>query len=218
MLGETNQRFAHIRKKLMYKLFWHQVNKALFNINYNICLEALDDYFEDGMVIPGYKENTRIVYSEIFADVYSGQWFHKDYIHVFRNRLKFIHFATKLNTSDNRKPKMRLNLAVKGYEKGVCFYPTHDYGDTYWTNEDDATLNGRYLKRTRKWIASIASLYTNETTKQRCMLQTNFEVESVIYNHLHIGSNPTIRFLYPNYEPSPYLQGGTLVVPSGITF
>lgn len=210
MLGITNKRFMSIRKQKMYKLFWHHVNKALYNIDFSIGLKALDDEFRDPLITPHEVANTRIVYSEIFVDIYSGRWFHKDFIHDSHNRLRYIHFTSELSGTRKRKPMIKLITEFCGVESGIYFYPTHDYQDTYWSGDHG------YLKILRRWKTSIPGFYVSEKRNQRCMLDTYFGISSVVYNHLHVGLNPTLEFLDPSYEPCPYIRGSTLVVPPGL--
>jgi hypothetical protein len=198
----------------MYKKFKNHLNTALSDLHPVFNVRMFDEAMHVSEILGNGYPDLRIVESRLFKDVFSGEYYTSSYVTPGSVRIEYSTFADDIESPEKNTDINLVLNHIGGKEETkdeatlTCSYD-HNTQEGSW----QATFGQSY--RTRQWF--YRRVDTVVMTHQRRDLR--FRVERVLtlvcYSYNKNKADEVLgAYLHNEY---PYLQGGTLVVPRGIT-
>lgn len=212
-LGCVNKSLARLRNKRMFRKFWHHVDKALREIDFNFYLGMFDKVMHLPDILIDPQRKLRVVHSKIFNDIFNGDFFSSSYINPCNFVLEYHTFARDIFTADQYTDLGLITMEKRQSEDAIL-------KQTYLPCEVDQhrefnTIGPATKKRYRHWVYPfIEKVFTKDKYRSR-----QFEIAR---GFILKASSYTNEFEEEHmYERATdgdiYIQGSTLVVPQGVS-
>lgn len=213
-LGMVNKHFEPMRKKRMYKKFKNHLNTALSDLHPVFNTRMFDEAMHVSEILGNGYPDLRIVESRLFRDVFSGEYYTSSYVTAGSVRIEYSTFADDIE-SPEKNTDINLVLNHIGGKEETKDEATLTCSYDYATHRSSwqATFGQSY--RTREWFYRRVDTAVMKQQRKDIRFKVERMLTLVCYSY-NKNKADEVSGVYLQNE-NLYLQGGTLVVPRGIT-
>jgi hypothetical protein len=213
-LGLVNKHFEPMRKKRMYKKFKNHLNTALSDLHPVFNVRMFDEAMHVSEILGNGYPDLRIVESRLFRDVFSGDYYASFYVSPEDVKLTYSTFADDAESPErNTDINLVLNHIGGKEERKDEATLTCSYDYTTQRGSWQATFGQSY--RTREWFYRRVDTAVIKHQRRDLRFRVERMLTVVCYSY-NKNKSDEVSGTYLQDE-NIYLQGGTLVVPRGIT-